>query len=107
MREAGDVSLPLLSFSIVMWSHTLPLPKHLGEIIGIGISHLRSDCGDRQVKPSPGGRDQVVNSVSKRCISGSHPHAYLYTCVVELWQHGRCIDTYEQLFGVRTVEVRD
>ena len=34
-------------------------------------------------------------------------HAYLYTCVVELWQHGQCIDTYEQPFGVRTVEVRD
>ncbi len=34
-------------------------------------------------------------------------HAYLYTCVVELWQHGQCIDTYEQPFGVRTVEVSD
>ena len=34
-------------------------------------------------------------------------HAYLYTCMVELWQDGQCIDTYEQPFGVRTVEVRD
>lgn len=34
-------------------------------------------------------------------------HAYLYTCVVELWQHGQCLDIYEQPFGVRTVEVRD
>lgn len=34
-------------------------------------------------------------------------HAYLYTCVVELWQHERCLDIYEQPFGVRTVEVRD
>ena len=34
-------------------------------------------------------------------------HAYLYYCVVELWRHGQCLDTYEQPFGVRTVEVRD
>ena len=34
-------------------------------------------------------------------------HAYLYTCAVELWQNGEQIDTYEQPFGVRTVEVRD
>lgn len=34
-------------------------------------------------------------------------HAYLYTCVVELWQDGQRIDTYEQPFGVRTVEVSD
>ena len=34
-------------------------------------------------------------------------HAYLYTCVVELWQHGQRIDTYEQPFGVRTVAVKD
>ncbi len=34
-------------------------------------------------------------------------HAYLYTCVVELWQHGQCIDTYEEPFGVRTVVVKD
>jgi beta-glucuronidase len=27
--------------------------------------------------------------------------------VVELWQHEQCLDTYEQPFGVRTVEVRD
>jgi beta-glucuronidase len=33
--------------------------------------------------------------------------AYLYICVVELWRHGRLLDTYEQPFGVRTVEVRD
>jgi beta-glucuronidase len=34
-------------------------------------------------------------------------HAYLYTCVVELWQHGQLLDTYEEPFGVRTVEVQD
>lgn len=34
-------------------------------------------------------------------------HAYLYTCVVELWRQGQRIDSYEQPFGVRTVEVRD
>lgn len=34
-------------------------------------------------------------------------HAYLYTCVVELWRNGECIDTYEQPFGVRMVAVRD
>jgi beta-glucuronidase len=34
-------------------------------------------------------------------------HAYLYTCVAELWQDGQRIDTYEQPFGVRTVEVSD
>ena len=34
-------------------------------------------------------------------------HAYMYTCVVELWQQGQCIDSYAQPFGVRTVEVRD
>jgi beta-glucuronidase len=34
-------------------------------------------------------------------------HAYLYTCVVELWQHGQRIDTYEQPFGARTVAVKD
>jgi beta-glucuronidase len=37
-------------------------------------------------------------------------HAYLYTCVVELWrdgQDGQLLDTYEQLFGIRTVEVRN
>jgi beta-glucuronidase len=34
-------------------------------------------------------------------------HAYLYTCVVELWQHGQRVDTYEQPFGVRTVAVKD
>lgn len=34
-------------------------------------------------------------------------HAYLYTCRVELWRQGQCIDTYEQPFGVRTVEVKN
>ena len=34
-------------------------------------------------------------------------HAYLYTCVVELWQDGKQIDTYEQPFGVRTVAIQD
>ena len=34
-------------------------------------------------------------------------HAYLYTCVVELWQQGRRIDTYEQPLGVRTIAVKD
>jgi beta-glucuronidase len=34
-------------------------------------------------------------------------HAYLYTCVVELWKDGQRLDTYEQPFGARTVEVRD
>jgi beta-glucuronidase len=34
-------------------------------------------------------------------------HAYLYTCIVELWQQGQCIDTYEQPFGVRTVAIAD
>src|SRR5438270_1897170 len=34
-------------------------------------------------------------------------HAYLYSCVVELWQQGQRLDTYEEPFGVRTVEVRD
>jgi len=34
-------------------------------------------------------------------------HAYLYTCVVELWQQGQPLDTYEQPFGVRTVAVKD
>jgi beta-glucuronidase len=34
-------------------------------------------------------------------------HAYLYTCVVELWRDGQLLDTYEQPFGVRTVEVKD
>ncbi len=34
-------------------------------------------------------------------------HAYLYTCVVELWRQGQLLDAYEQPFGVRTVEVRD
>ncbi len=33
--------------------------------------------------------------------------AYLYTCVVELWQQGQHLDTYEQPFGVRTVAVKD
>lgn len=33
--------------------------------------------------------------------------AYLYSCVVELWQQGQCIDTYEQPFGVRTVAIKD
>jgi beta-glucuronidase len=34
-------------------------------------------------------------------------HAYLYTCVVELWQQGRRLDTYEQPFGVRTLAIKD
>ncbi len=34
-------------------------------------------------------------------------HAYLYTCVVELWQQGQRLDTYEQPFGVRTVAIKD
>ncbi len=34
-------------------------------------------------------------------------HAYLYTCVVELWRDGQCVDTYEQPFGVRTIAVSD
>jgi beta-glucuronidase len=34
-------------------------------------------------------------------------HAYLYTCVVELWQQGQLLDTYEQPFGVRTVAVKE
>jgi beta-glucuronidase len=34
-------------------------------------------------------------------------HAYLYTCVVELWQQGQVLDTYEQPFGVRTIEIKD
>ncbi|HJT58296.1 MAG TPA: beta-glucuronidase [Ktedonobacteraceae bacterium] len=34
-------------------------------------------------------------------------HAYLYTCVVELWRHGEQIDTYEEPFGVRTVAVKE
>jgi beta-glucuronidase len=34
-------------------------------------------------------------------------HAYLYICVVELWQQGQRLDTYEEPFGVRTVEVSD
>ena len=34
-------------------------------------------------------------------------HAYLYSCVVELWQQGQRLDTYEQPFGVRTVAVKD
>ncbi|MFL5661104.1 MAG: beta-glucuronidase, partial [Ktedonobacteraceae bacterium] len=34
-------------------------------------------------------------------------HAYLYTCVVELWKDGKRLDTYEQPFGVRTVAVKD
>ena len=34
-------------------------------------------------------------------------HAYLYTCVVEMWQHGQRIDTYDQPFGVRTLSVKD
>ena len=34
-------------------------------------------------------------------------HAYLYTCVVELWHNGQRIDTYEQPFGVRTVTVKN
>src|SRR5579872_1325437 len=34
------------SFSIVMWSYMLPPPKHPGEIIGIVISHTRSDFSD-------------------------------------------------------------
>ena len=33
--------------------------------------------------------------------------AYLYTCVVELWQQGQRIDTYEQPCGVRTIAVKD
>jgi beta-glucuronidase len=33
--------------------------------------------------------------------------AYLYTCVVELWQDGQCFDTYEQPFGVRTIAVKE
>jgi beta-glucuronidase len=48
---------------------------------------------------------------SQLTIEGVHLwqplHAYLYTCVVELWQHGQRIDTYEQPFGVRTVAVKD
>ena len=34
-------------------------------------------------------------------------HAYLYTCVVELWRDGQRLDVYEQPFGVRTVAVKD
>lgn len=34
-------------------------------------------------------------------------HAYLYTCVVELWKDGQLLDSYEQPFGVRTVKVID
>jgi beta-glucuronidase len=34
-------------------------------------------------------------------------HAYLYTCVVELWQEGQRIDIYEQPFGVRTVAIQE
>lgn len=52
-----------------------------------------------------------TGSAGQLTIKGVHLwqplHAYLYTCVVELWQYGQCIDTYEQPFGVRTVEVRD
>jgi len=34
-------------------------------------------------------------------------HAYLYLCVVELWQGDKRLDIYEQPFGVRTVAVAD
>ena len=34
-------------------------------------------------------------------------HAYLYSCVVELWRDGQRLDVYEEPFGVRTVAVRD
>jgi beta-glucuronidase len=33
--------------------------------------------------------------------------AYLYICMVELWQDGQRIDTYEQPFGVRTIAVKE
>ena len=38
--------VPLLSFSIVLWSHMLQLRKHLGEIIGVVIADAQSNFGD-------------------------------------------------------------
>jgi len=34
-------------------------------------------------------------------------HAYLYSCVVELWKDRQRLDTYEEPFGVRTVAVKE
>ncbi len=34
-------------------------------------------------------------------------HAYLYTCVVELWKDGQRLDMYEEPFGVRTIAIKD
>ncbi|HVB20733.1 MAG TPA: beta-glucuronidase [Ktedonobacteraceae bacterium] len=34
-------------------------------------------------------------------------HAYLYSCVVELWQDRQRLDTYEEPFGVRTVILKE
>jgi len=49
--------------------------------------------------------------VGQLSIEGVHLwqplHAYMYSCVVELWQQGQLLDTYEQPFGVRTIEIKD
>ncbi len=54
---------------------------------------------------------QGTGSVGQISIEDVHlwqpRHSYLYTLVVEVWQHDQCLDTYEQPFGVRTVAVKD
>ena len=52
-----------------------------------------------------------TGSAGQLHVTGAHLwqplHAYLYTCVVELWQGEQRLDSYEQPFGVRTVAVKD
>ncbi|GLV53299.1 beta-glucuronidase [Dictyobacter sp. S3.2.2.5] len=80
------------------------------------VTYTIESEGDAEVRVSI--QDEIGETVASSTgssgqlsIAGVHLwqplHAYLYTCIVELWQQGQRLDTYEQPFGVRTVAVKD
>lgn len=77
------------------------------EVDAVGDAEIRvflHDTSGEIVASGTGPLGQLV-------IDGVHLwqplHAYLYTCVVELWHNGQRLDVYEEPFGVRTVAVAD
>jgi len=77
------------------------------QVDAVGDAEIRvfvHDETDEVVASGTGPNSQLV-------IEGVHLwqplHAYLYTCVVELWRDGQRLDVYEEPFGVRTVAVSD
>jgi beta-glucuronidase len=72
-----------------------------------GAAEVRISIEDETGKRVASG----TGATGQLTIAGVHLwqplHAYLYTCVVELWQQGQLLDSYEQPFGVRTVAIKD